>query len=106
MPKEKTKTEAQVRDPVIRWAQRKKILHMRLHMGFNVSTGWPDDAFFFPGGKVYFIEFKRPGGKVSKLQAYRIKKLRDLGFDVDVHDDTYAACSALAQRLRTHEGSA
>jgi len=34
---------------------------------------------------VEFIEVKKPGGKVSKLQEYRIKELQDHGVKVTIH---------------------
>ena len=52
-------------------------------MGFIVlklnnpwSKGWPDRLFISPQGKHIYIEFKRPGGRVRKLQLKRHKQLR------------------------------
>jgi len=39
------------------------------------------------GGKVWFTEIKRPGGKLTELQEKRITKLREMGFRVDVIDE-------------------
>lgn len=51
-----------------------------------VCPGWsgvPDRILLFPGGRVYFVELKRPkGGTVSGLQAWWKRKLEDLGFTV------------------------
>jgi len=33
---------------------------------------------------VKFVEVKRKGGRLSKIQEHRIKELRRLGFDVEV----------------------
>lgn len=46
------------------------------------NRGVPDRIVCLPGGRVVFVETKRPkGGKVSKLQKYRIAELKALGFD-------------------------
>ena len=51
-----------------------------------VCPGWagvPDRIVLLPGGRVVFVELKRPkGGKVSKLQLWWLKKLIWLGFQV------------------------
>lgn len=44
-------------------------------------AGVPDRIILLPGGRVIFVETKRPkGGKVSALQNWWRKKLRELGF--------------------------
>ena len=43
------------------------------------DRGKPDRAFF-KDGKTMFIEFKRPGGKVTALQYRALKQLREHGF--------------------------
>ncbi len=48
--------------------------------------GVPDRMVLLPGGKVIFIELKAPGKKLRKIQEYRAKQLRDLGFQVECLD--------------------
>ena len=48
------------------------------------KTGIPDLIALKPN-EVRFIEVKRPNGKVSKIQEYRIKELRSLGFVAEVY---------------------
>ena len=45
-------------------------------------SGVPDRIVQLPGGRIFFIELKAPGKKLRPLQEYRVKELRNLGFDV------------------------
>ena len=49
-----------------------------------VCPGWsgvPDRIVLLPNGRVMFVELKRPkGGKISPMQVWWAKQLRDLGF--------------------------
>lgn len=59
-----------------------------------VCPGWsgvPDRIVLLPGGRIHFIELKRPeGSKISKLQKWWHHKLQRLGFSCwvikDAHD--------------------
>ena len=54
-----------------------------------VSPGWdgaPDRICLWPGGKIKFVELKKPGAKPRPLQVKRMEQLRKLGFDVAVVD--------------------
>ena len=44
------------------------------------KNGIPDLIAIPPNSNVLFSEIKRPLGKVSKLQEYRLKELEDYGF--------------------------
>ena len=54
-------------------------------------NGEPDRMVMLPGGKVVFVETKREDGKLSPLQEEKIKRLRELGFEVLV---PYSKCEA------------
>jgi len=43
------------------------------------KNGIPDLIAIPPDSNVIFSEVKRPGGKLSKLQEYRLKELKDYG---------------------------
>lgn len=46
------------------------------------QAGVPDRIVLLPGGRIIFIETKRPkGGRLSKLQEFWGNKLQDLGFE-------------------------
>lgn len=49
-------------------------------------TGLPDRMCLFPGGIVVFVELKTTGEKPRKIQLAIHKKLRELGFRVEVID--------------------
>lgn len=49
-------------------------------------TGLPDRMCLFPGGTVVFVELKTTGEKPRKIQLAIHKKLRELGFRVEVID--------------------
>ncbi len=52
-----------------------------------VSPGWsgvPDRLCLWPGGRIMFVELKKPGKKPRPLQEKRLRQLREMGFDVGV----------------------
>ena len=65
-------------------ALREKVESYGGHCLKWVCPGWagvPDRIILLPGGRVIFVETKRPkGGKLSALQKWWAKKLRELGF--------------------------
>ena len=50
------------------------------------TSGVPDRICFFRGGRIVFVELKRPGGQLTPLQSRIHKMLTDLGADVRVVD--------------------
>lgn len=49
-------------------------------------SGLPDRLILMPSGVMWFVEFKRPGGRPRALQVKVIERLRALGFKVKVVD--------------------
>ena len=49
------------------------------------KNGIPDLLAIPPNCEVLFSEVKTPKGKVSVLQKYRLKELKDYGFKTEVH---------------------
>ena len=49
------------------------------------KNGIPDLVALHPTNKVLFVEVKTKKGRVSKLQEYRIKELKEYGFDAEVY---------------------
>lgn len=48
----------------------------------QAMTGAPDRIVLCPGGKIFFIEFKKPGGTISLKQDLYHRVLHSLGFYV------------------------
>jgi hypothetical protein len=63
------------------------------------TRGLPDRIVLGPGGTIFFIEFKRPGEKPTRLQSYIHGILKDLGFDVYVCDDAEKAKKILRRYI-------
>ena len=49
-------------------------------------TGLPDRICLLPGGRILFVELKAPGKKPRKIQLFMHRKIRALGFRVEVVD--------------------
>ena len=52
------------------------------------KNGIPDLLALHPDKEILFLEVKTRKGRVSKLQEYRIKELRQHGFKADIHRGT------------------
>ena len=61
-------------------------------------AGIPDRLAILPGGRVAFVEMKKPGGKSRPLQVKRHEQLRQLGCDVAVIDSNERLRAWLAER--------
>jgi hypothetical protein len=78
---------------VVRWARDNNIRTRKMNgSGFR---GWPDRLFLLPKGRLLWIEFKRPGGKLHTLQELLIAEMRSLGHEVRVYDDPIKAIEGL-----------
>jgi hypothetical protein len=64
--------------------KKHKLLSLKLHVKF--ARGWPDRIVPLENGEVLWVELKRPGGKVSALQAKVHNDLDKLGHKVYVID--------------------
>lgn len=53
---------------------------MRTHkLNCEGRRGFPDVMFLYKKGIVFFIEFKRPSGKLTALQEKTISELKEIG---------------------------
>lgn len=62
-------------------AQDKGCLLIKLQHGV---VGMPDRLLVRPDGSCLFIEFKRPSGNLTKIQAYWVARLQNMGQGVEV----------------------
>lgn len=77
--------------------ERERDIERRLKVRVEKAGGWclkflssvsgvPDRICLFPGGKIIFVELKRKCLKPRPLQERQIKRIRELGFRVEVID--------------------
>jgi hypothetical protein len=71
--------ESKLQAQIVNYAKKRGLLVKRNYQAPGAERGWPDIEIFGPGGVVVLIEMKAPGKKASKIQEYRISRLRDLG---------------------------
>ncbi|WP_270578011.1 VRR-NUC domain-containing protein [Caldibacillus thermoamylovorans] len=50
------------------------------------TAGVPDRIVLIPGGRILFVELKKPGEKLRPLQEKRKKDLESMGFTVEIVD--------------------
>jgi hypothetical protein len=80
--------EKQVDQAIVAYAKKRGLLSIKLTMlGTMGFAGLPDRLFLGTGRLVFFIEMKRPGGKMSELQKLWQGRLETLGFHVYECDD-------------------
>lgn len=63
-------------------------------------TGVPDRIILLPGGRVVFVEMKKPGKKERSRQRYVQAVLRELGFDVFSSVDCVEKINLVAARCK------
>jgi VRR-NUC domain len=67
-------------------AQCKKLGIISLKLNVRYSRGWPDRIVVMPDQRVMWVELKRPGGKLSPLQAKIHTTFKQYGHVVHVID--------------------
>jgi len=83
-----------------RWALEHDVLVEILKLNVKGRRGWPDRLILWQGGHSLFIEFKRPDEEPRKLQSYIHGILREMGFKVEVHDDSEHALNSIQTKIR------
>lgn len=65
------------------------------------DTGYPDRIFWVPGGRPVLIEFKRLGEEPTPKQKYIHDQLKQLDYQVEVHDNAIRAFSTIIEAVAT-----
>jgi hypothetical protein len=80
-----TELESSIEKKVVAYAKAQDVMVRKMN-GMSYA-GWPDRLMITPSGRHFYIEFKRPGGKLSPRQEALIGELRARSVVVYVVDD-------------------
>ena len=86
------------------WSREQDTPLLYLKLSVLGNRGYPDRMVVYQG-HILFIEFKRPGEEPTKLQLYVHQLLRDLGHEVQVHDNADEAVAAIKAEMATKTGA-
>lgn len=68
-----------------------------LKLDSSTKKGVQDRMLLLPQGRVFFVELKKPDGRVSVLQKIRQTQLKRLGFDTRVVRNTAEVDNLIAE---------
>lgn len=92
--------KSRVENPVVKRALNELLVpSIPLKLVAGSETGRPDDVFLIPFGRPFFIEFKWGDYTPDPKQVYWHKILRELGYDVETHNDVDAALTSIALKV-------
>ena len=77
--------EANIENAFVKYAKKKGCNPVKLV--FLAGRGWPDRTVLCPGGRIFFIEFKRKGKTLEPKQILVRKMLEGLGFEYHMCDE-------------------
>jgi hypothetical protein len=81
-------------------AYGRDVLGLRsIKMKLQYDAGWTDRLWIMPFGRTLWMEFKKPGGPRTKLQAERHEYLASMGHDVVTVDTFEDAVAILEERM-------
>ena len=86
------------------WSREQGTPLLYLKLSVLGNRGYPDRMVVYQG-RILFIEFKRPGEEPTKRQLYVHQLLRDLGHEVQVHDNADEAVAAIKAEVATKTGA-
>ena len=84
------RSEKEIEDAYVAWVERNEGKAYKLIE--DGRRGFPDRTVLFPGCRAIFVEFKKPGGTLSKNQLDRLLELYHAGQHI-------AACDSLEEAL-------
>lgn len=71
--------ETDIENRLVRGVEKRGGICLKVGM-----DGWPDRLCLMPGGKVVWVETKRPDGAASGPQRWRVSQLRRMGFRAEI----------------------
>jgi len=77
--------EANIENAFVKDAKKKGCKAIKLV--FLAGRGWPDRTILCPGGRIFFIEFKRKGKTLSPKQILVKRMIEGLGFKYHMCDE-------------------
>lgn len=77
-------TEQKIQTSIIKYLESKHWIVFKL---MSVSKAGVPDLICHQSGFTFYIEVKKPGGRLSKIQQYRISKLKEQNIDVLITDN-------------------
>lgn len=90
-------TESQIERKVCKWAKEQEVRVFKFVSPGN--RGVPDRMFLGPFGCIAFIEFKKPGGKLSAVQTVTIAEMQRSLAKVCVCETAESAITFLKKSL-------
>lgn len=76
--------------------QTLRVPNIPLKLLLGAETGWPDRLYLLGCGQVLFVEYKDPDeGEVAPKQVYMITMLKEMGYNVQIHDNEQQALKAI-----------
>ena len=87
--------ERDIEGKLVREVQERGGLCLKLDS--STKKGVQDRMLLLPQGRVFFVELKKPGGRVSVLQKVRQTQLKRLGFDTRVVRNTAEVDNLIAE---------
>lgn len=78
--------------------------HTRRKLNGAGNRGWPDQLYMIPGGRPLMIEFKAEGEEPRKLQAHIHERLRENGYEIEVHTKAEEAIASIRKRVEAARG--
>lgn len=86
-----------IRDPAMKRALEELLVpSTTMKMGPGTETGLPDTIFWIPHGRPLLTEFKWEAWEPEPKQLYWHRIFRELGYEVQVHNNVNAALTAIA----------
>lgn len=89
--------EGKIQDKLTAFMREHDVLYKKQEVGrYFVSSGWLDFLIFPGDERVFVLEVKAPGGKLTPLQQHRVKDLECRGYKVFVVDSAQSGIAIIA----------